>query len=171
VFLFFAIPRGVIPPPHGTISDASVTLLRTTLRALKPANHGARLKESPALLALPHVRFKISSFLPLLRRVGADSSAGRNEQRRGGLHRPEAGLRPVLQPLVRGQVPEGGPQRGPVHRDLPGVPAVRAEGHPGEGHPGGRGGVHGPQQGQARELMMEEEEEEQEEEQEEQEGA
>lgn len=76
-----------------------------------------------------------------------------HEQRGGGLHRPEAGLRPVLQPLVRREVPEGGPQRRPVHRDLPEVPAVRAEGHQGEGDPDRRGRVHGTQQGQTRELM------------------
>lgn len=77
-----------------------------------------------------------------------------HEQRRGGLHRPEAGVRPVLQPLVRGEVPEGGPERRSVHRELPEVPALRAEGHQGEGHPGGRRRVHGPQQGQARELRL-----------------
>lgn len=76
-----------------------------------------------------------------------------HEQRRGGLHRPEAGVRPVLQPLVRREVLEGGPERRPVYRDVPEVPAVRAEGHQGEGHPDRRSGVHGPQQGQTRELM------------------
>lgn len=76
-----------------------------------------------------------------------------DEQRRRGMHWPEAGVRPVLQPLVRREVPEGGPERRPLHRDLPEVPAVRAEGHQGEGHPDRRSRVHGPQQGQARELM------------------
>lgn len=76
-----------------------------------------------------------------------------DEQRRRGLHRPEAGVRPVLQPLVRREVPEGGPQWRPVHRDLPEVPALCAEGHQGEGHSDRRSGVHGPQQRQARELM------------------
>lgn len=69
------------------------------------------------------------------------------------MHGPEAGVRPVLQPLVRRQVPEGGPQRRPVHRELPEVPALRAEGHQGEGHSHRRCGLHGPQQGQTRELM------------------
>lgn len=76
-----------------------------------------------------------------------------HEQRRGSVHGPEAGVRPMLQPLVRRQVPEGGPQRRPVHRELPEVPALRAEGHQREGHSHRRRGVHGPQQGQARELM------------------
>lgn len=76
-----------------------------------------------------------------------------DEQRRGGLHRAEAGVRPVFQPLVRGAVPEGGPQRGPVHRELPEVPAVRAEGHQGQGHPDRWRGLHGPQQRQTRELI------------------
>lgn len=79
--------------------------------------------------------------------------ASEHEQRRGSVYGPEAGVRPVLQPLVRRQVPEGGPQRRPVHRELPEVPALRPEGHQGEGHSHRRRGVHGPQQGQARELM------------------
>lgn len=76
-----------------------------------------------------------------------------DEQRRRSVYRSEAGVRPVFQPLVRREVPEGGSQRRPVHRELPEVPALRAEGHQGEGHPDRRGGIHGPQQRQTRELM------------------
>lgn len=118
-----------------------------------PANHAPPLKEGHAAPLAPSA----AVFFPVQIRfppAGRGTRAADDEQRRGGLHRPQAGLRPMLQPLVRGEVPEGRPERRPVRRDLPEVPAVRAEGHPGEGHPDRRGGLHGPQQGQARELTM-----------------
>lgn len=46
------------------------------------------------------------------------SSRSRDEQRGGGVHRHEAGIRPVFQPLVRGEVPKRGPGRRSVHREL-----------------------------------------------------
>lgn len=76
-----------------------------------------------------------------------------DEQRGGGLYRAEAGVRHLLQPLVCREVPEGRPERRPVHGELPEVPALRAGGHQGEGDPHRRRGLHGAQQGQAWELM------------------
>lgn len=72
-----------------------------------------------------------------------------DEQCGGGLYRAEAGVRHLLQPLVCREVPEGRPERRPVHGELPEVPALRAGGHQGEGDPHRRRGLHGAQQGQA----------------------
>lgn len=53
--------------------------------------------------------------------------------RRGGLHRHEARVRPVLQSLVCREVPQGGWLRGPMHRPLQALPAVCSESDKGEG--------------------------------------
>lgn len=63
-----------------------------------------------------------------------------------GLHGAEARVRPVLQPLVRREVPQGRERRGPLRTALQALPALRAESDQGEGHTHRRAGVHGPKQ-------------------------
>lgn len=65
-------------------------------------------------------------------RAGAEAArlpVGRHEQRGRGLHGAEARVRPVLQPLVRREVPAGRGRRrrgGPLPPALPALPALRA---------------------------------------------
>lgn len=135
------------------ITESEDSLLTLSLRRRDAVTYDVELTAAAdsVFLACSESEYPLKRRLEVAPRLL--SVTGRDEQRRGGLHRPEAGVRPVLQPLVRGEVPEGGPERRPVHRELPDVPALRTEGHQGERHPGRRSGVHGPQQGQARELM------------------
>lgn len=59
-------------------------------------------------------------------RAGDGSGRRRHEQRGRGVHRAEARVRPVLQPLVRREVPQGGKRRGPLRAALQALPALRA---------------------------------------------
>lgn len=56
--------------------------------------------------------------LPATFCLGSSAGRGRHEQRGGGLHGAEAGIRPVFQPLVRREVPEGGKRRRPLRPAL-----------------------------------------------------